>query len=86
MRLTSSGKAEVLWVKDVFDGVFLDADRGDGKGYVFLDYDPRPNFTDNWLPPKATTVRVRYRAQYSYKGERFGQFGESDPFPLSGPE
>lgn len=76
--LSTGGHPELKWKKGKFDGIEVWIDRNDGKGWVYLDKDMRPDFTDKITPlPAAGASAVwKYRAIYLYKGEQAGQWSE----------
>ena len=73
----------MLWKKGVFDGIRIEIDRGDGKGWVNLAVDMKPNFTDDLSPFPAAghSVLWTYRAIYLLNDADFGQW--SDPVSVS---
>ena len=62
-RAGAGGLPELLWKKGPYDGIRIQVDRGDGKGWVFLTYDSTPNYTDT-APLPAAPVKWKYRAIY----------------------
>ncbi len=77
-RSGTGGAPEILWKKKEFEGIKLQIDRADGKGWVLLAVDMKPNFTDDLspLPPAGTSVQWRYRAIYLLNDAEFGQWSE----------
>ena len=76
VQLIAGGLPEVLWKKGQFDGIRLQIDRGDGKGWVELAIDMKPNFTDDLspLPAAGKTALWQYRAIYLLNDADFGQW------------
>jgi len=79
---TSGGKLEVVWEKKQFDGVKLEFDLGTAG--MKSDIDLRPNYTLNWLPPAGTSVIIKVRLRYIYKGEEFGNWSNWATYTLTG--
>ncbi len=75
---STGGHPELKWKKGKFDGIEVWIDRNDGKGWVYLDKDMRPDFTDkiSALPAAGASAVWKYRAIYLYKGEQAGQWSE----------
>ena len=69
--------------KGEFDGIRLQIDRGDGKGWVDLAIDMKPNFTDDLspLPAAGQSAVWQYRAIYLLNNADFGQW--SDPVSVT---
>ncbi len=86
--MSTGGHPELKWKKGKFDGIEIWIDRGDGKGWVFLDKDMRPDFTDKITPlPAAGASAVwKYRAIYLYKGEQVGQWSATVTVTVHGIE
>lgn len=80
-HLTTGGRVEVDWTKGRFDGVKIEVDRGDGKGWVFLAVDTQPNYVDTVKPAPGTSAKYRYRAIYLLDDEEYGQW--SQPFEIT---
>ena len=82
LRTTAGNKAEIVWPKGVFDGVRLDFDLG--AAGTKADISLRPNYTLNWLPPAGTSVIIKVRLLYIYKGEDFGNWSPWQSWTLTG--
>ena len=82
IRGTAGGKAEYVWTKDEFDGVKIETDTG--AAGILKDIDLRPNYTLNWLPPAGTSVIIKARLRYIYKGEDFGNWSPWQQWTLTG--
>ncbi len=63
----------VPWKKGRFDGIRIEIDRGDSKGFVFLAVDTRPDYTDTEPFPNGGAV-WKYRAIYLLDDEKAGQW------------
>jgi hypothetical protein len=48
------------------------------------DFDLKPNYTLNWLPPAGTAVQIKARIRYIYKGEDFGLWSGWETWTLTG--
>jgi hypothetical protein len=55
------------------DKLEIQVDRGDGKGYVLLTYDPTPGYTDT-TPLPAVPAKWTYRGIYRLDEEQVGQW------------
>ncbi len=72
-----AGQVLIGWTKGNFDGVRIEVDRADGKGYVFLAIDTQPDYTDSTpLPPAGTSAIWKYRAIYLLADEVVGQWSD----------
>lgn len=76
--LSTAGHPELKWKKGKFQGIEVWIDRNDSKGWVYLDKDYNPDFTDkiSQLPAAGASAVWKYRAIYLYKGEQAGQWSE----------
>ena len=54
---SAAGQVVVGWTKQGMDGVEIEVDRGDGKGFVFLAIDTVPDYTDTQPMPPSARVR-----------------------------
>ena len=66
-------KVRVPWIKSLFDALYVEVDRGDGKGFVFLATDTRPDYYDTAPFPPGGAV-WKYRAIYLLADEKVGQW------------
>ena len=66
-------KVLIPWVKGIFDALYLEVDRGDGKGLVYLATDTRPDYYDT-MPFPAGGGTWKYRAIYLLADEKVGQW------------
>jgi hypothetical protein len=82
LRTTAGGKMEVVWPKDVFDGVRLQFNLA--AAGMKEDIDLRPNYTLNWLPPAGTSVIIQVRLMYILKGEDTGTWSDWQQWTLTG--
>lgn len=68
-----AGQPLVQWTKGLFDALYIEVDRGDGKGWMFLAVDTEPDYLDTFaLPASATTWK--YRAIYIFHDEKVGKW------------
>jgi len=83
---STGGHPELKWKKGKFEGIEIWIDRGDGKGWVYLDKDMRPDFTDKItpLPASGASAVWKYRAIYLHKGEQVGQWSLTVPITVHG--
>ena len=81
-----AGKPVIKWKKGPHaDGLNIYVDREDGKGFVLLATDMRPDYIDETpLPEGATSVRWTYKAVYVINDKETGQF--SDQVVIALPE
>jgi hypothetical protein len=72
---STGGHPELKWKKGKFQGIEIWIDRGDGKGWLYLDKDMHPDFTDkiSTLPAAGASTIWKYKAIYLYKAV-FNQF------------
>ncbi len=63
----------VPWTKGPFDALYVEVDRGDGKGFVFLAIDTRPDYVDT-MPFPSGGATWKYRAIYLLADEKVGQW------------
>ena len=69
-----------------FDGIRIQIDRSDAKGWVDLAVDMKPNFTDDLSPrPAAGHSAVwQYRAIYLRNDGDFGQWSDAVSVSVAG--
>jgi len=48
------------------------------------DIDLRPNYTLNWLPPAGTSVIIKVRLMYIFKGNDTGNWSDWQQWTLTG--
>ena len=82
LRFTAGDKMEVVWPKGVFDGVKLQFDLA--AAGMKEDIDLRPNYTLNWLPPAGTSVIIKVRLMYIFKGNDTGNWSDWQQWTLTG--
>jgi hypothetical protein len=82
LRFTGGGKLEIVWTKDVFDGIKLEFDLG--AAGTKTDMDLRPNYTLNWMPAAGASAVIKVRLCYLYKGEEFGNWSPWQSWTLTG--
>ena len=85
-RLGTGGLPEILWKKGPFEGLRIQIDRSDEKGYVNLATDMKPNFTDDLspLPAPGKTALWTYRAIYLLDDADFGQWSDAVSIAVTG--
>lgn len=76
IHLVRSGDKVVLeWTKGPYSGIHIEKDSG--NGFVMLDKDFMPDYTDNSpMPAAGTSARWSYRAIYLIKDEKVGQWSD----------
>jgi hypothetical protein len=67
-----AGEVRIPWKKNGFQGVRIEVDRADGKGWVFLAVDTRPGYVDTEDHPATATI-WKYRAFYIKDDQKVGQ-------------
>ncbi len=63
----------IPWKKGAFDGIRIEVDRADGKGWTFLAIDTRPDYADTEPFPASGAV-WKYRAIYLLDDRKAGQW------------
>ncbi len=71
-RVVADG-VRIPWRKGAFDGIRIEVDRGDSKGWQFLAIDTRPDYSDTEPFPAAGAV-WKYRAIYLLDDQKVGQW------------
>lgn len=66
-------EVRIPWKKGKFDGIRIEVDRGDGKGWTFLAIDTRPDYSDT-EPFPAVGAIWKYRAIYLLDDQKVGQW------------
>ena len=80
-----AGQVTLGWTKQGLDGIEFWADRGDGKGFVFLAVDTVPDYTDTAaLPAAGTSALWKYKAIYLQGDDRVGQWSDVVSIPVAG--
>jgi hypothetical protein len=74
IRLVGGGQPEIVWSKNGYQGITIEVDRGDGKGWVFLSIDTHPNYTDKFPLPVGKVENWKYRVIYLYNDEKVGNY------------
>lgn len=72
--ITSGGNVIVQWRKGGFDGIVIEKDTG--AGFVVLDKDMHPNYTDPAPLPIGHSAIWKYQAMYIYKDNRVGDWSD----------
>ncbi|MEK0450180.1 MAG: hypothetical protein RL088_2448 [Verrucomicrobiota bacterium] len=67
-----AGEVRIPWKKNGFQGIRIEVDRADGKGWVFLAVDTKPGYVDT-EPHPATVTIWKYRAFYIMDDQKVGQ-------------
>ena len=73
-HVTSGGLIQVAWNKGPFDGVRIEVDRNDGKGWQFLAVDTAPDYIDTVRPASGAAALYRYRAIHLLGDADYGQW------------
>jgi hypothetical protein len=80
-----AGEVEISWLKQGMDGLEIQVDRGDGKGFVFLAIDTIPNYTDTApMPAAGQSALWKYKAIYLQADQRVGQWSDVVSIPVAG--
>jgi hypothetical protein len=80
-----AGQVDIGWTKQGMDGLEIQADRGDGKGFVFLAIDTIPNYTDTApMPAAGQSALWKYKAIYLQADQRVGQWSDVVSIPVAG--
>lgn len=66
-------EVRIPWTKGAFDGILLEVDRGDAKGFTFLATDSRPDYVDTAAFPIGGAT-WKYRAIYLMDDRKVGQW------------
>ena len=76
-------KVLLPWIKGPFDALYVEVDRGDDRGFVFLTIFTRPNGADHTpFPPHGATWK--YQAIYLLKDKKVGQWSPVVTVRISG--
>jgi hypothetical protein len=77
------GKVDLVWKKGEFTGIVIEKDSG--AGYVMLDKDFQPDFTDATLLPAAGQSALwKYRASYLIKDNKVGVWSDEVSITVTG--
>lgn len=80
-----AGQVTLGWMKQGMDGIEFWADRGDGKGFVFLAVDTVPDYTDTAaLPAAGQSALWKYKAIYRQADDRVGQWSDVVSIAVAG--
>ena len=80
-----AGQVCISWLKQGMDGLEIQVDRGDGKGFVFLAIDTIPNYTDTApMPAAGQSALWKYKAIYIQADQRVGQWSDVVSIPVAG--
>ncbi len=77
-----AGQVVVGWTKQGMDGIELQVDRGDGKGFIFLAIDTIVPYTDTQALP-ATAAVWKYKAIYIQADQRVGSWSDVVSLPVA---
>ena len=78
-----AGQVVIGWTKQGMDGIELQVDRGDGKGFIFLAIDTIVPYTDTQALPAAAAV-WKYKAIYLQADQRVGSWSDVVSLPVAG--
>ncbi len=82
---SSGGHPHLIWKKGKFQGVEIWVDRNDGKGWVKLERDFHPDYTDKSpLPATGQTAVWRYKMIYLYQDETVGEWSDDATMTVYG--
>lgn len=71
-----AGVPRIVWKKQGYDGIEIHVSRN-GAAYVFLAHDTFPDYDDTApLPAAGQSALWKYKAIYTYKDERVGQWSD----------
>jgi hypothetical protein len=80
-----AGEVDISWTKQGMDGLEIQVDRGDGKGFVFLAIDTIPNYTDTApMPAAGQSALWKYKSIYIQADQRVGQWSDVVSIPVAG--
>ena len=80
-----AGQVNISWTKQGMDAMEIQADRGDGRGFVFLAIDTIPNYTDTAaMPPAGQSALWKYKGIYIQADQRVGQWSDVVSIPVAG--
>lgn len=75
VRLMEGGQPEIIWSKNGMDALEIWVDRGDNNGFVLLDVDTKPNYTDNTELPEKAALWM-YKAIYRLDDKIVGHWSD----------
>ena len=82
---SSGGHPHLIWKKGKFQGVEIWVDRNDTKGWVKLERDFHPDFTDKApLPPVGQTAVWNYKMIYLFADEIVGSWSDETAVTVYG--
>lgn len=83
---STGGHPELKWKKGKYQGIEFWIDRNDGKGWLYLDKDFHPDFTDkiSVLPAPGVSAVWKYKAIYLYKDAQAGQWSDEITITVQG--
>jgi hypothetical protein len=80
-----AGQVIVGWTKQGMDGIEIQVDRGDGKGFIFLAIDTIVPYSDSQAMPAAGQSALwKYKAIYIQADQRVGQWSDVVSLPVAG--
>ncbi len=84
VRLVSGGRPEIVWTKNRYDGIQIEVDRNDGKGWIFLGIDTHPDYMDKFPLPVGKVEQWNYRIIYLYDDELVGLYSSPVSIKVGG--
>lgn len=78
-----AGRPYILWSKGKADSLEIWVDRGNDKGFVFLDISTDYRFADN-APMPNTVALWKYKAIYRLRDQQVGQWSNVHAVPVGG--
>jgi len=80
-----AGRPNIGWTKQGTDGLELQVDRGDTKGFVFLAFDTVPDYLDTApLPASGASAVWKYKGIYRVSDEQTGQWSDVSSISVMG--
>ncbi len=75
LHLMEGGQPEILWSKNGMDALEIWVNRSDGKDFVKLDIDTKPNYTDTTTLPENAALWM-YKAIYRMDDKMVGHWSD----------
>lgn len=72
-----SDRPKIAWKKGPADGINIYVNRRDGKGFMFLAWDTKPDYIDTFpVPADKDSVVWEYKAKYIINDEEVGKYSD----------
>ena len=75
VQLIEGGQPEITWSRNGMNGLEIWVNRGNGKDFVFLDIDTKPNYTDKTVLPEKAEL-WHYKAIYRMDDKIVGHWSD----------